>query len=101
MNIISKQAIIGNNPILGHNVIIGDNAVIGNNVKIGHNSIIDNCIIKDNTTIQDNCIIGYGHATGWVSRATDAKDLAFDKLEISKEVTGSVCITTSPQLLVN
>lgn len=82
MSIISKQAVIGSNLQLGNNVIVGDHAVIGNNVKIGHNSIVDNCVIKDNTTIQDNCIIGYGHATGWVSRKTEAKDLQFDKLEI-------------------
>ena len=87
MEHISTKAIIGANSHFGHNAIIGDNAVIGNNVQIGHNSIIDNCIIKDNTIIQDNCNIGYGHATGWVSRATDAQDLIFDKLEI-----GSNCI---------
>jgi acetyltransferase-like isoleucine patch superfamily enzyme len=85
MSTISGKAKIGSNVVFGHNVIVGDNAVIGNNVKIGHNSIVDNCVIKDNTTIQDNCIIGYGHATGWVSRATEAKDLVFDKLEIGAD----------------
>jgi acetyltransferase-like isoleucine patch superfamily enzyme len=87
MSSISNKATIGTNVIFGNNVVIGDHAVIGNNVKIGHNAIVDNCIIKENTTIQDNCIIGYGHATGWVSRATDAKELVFDKLEI-----GAGCI---------
>ena len=87
MSMVSNKASIGNNAVFGHNIIIGDNVAIGNNVKIGHNSIVDNCVIKDNTTIQDNCIIGYGHATGWVSRVTESKDLIFDKLEI-----GSDCI---------
>ncbi len=87
MDKISTKAKIGINNILGYNVIIGENAEIGNNVTIGHNTIIDNCIIKDNTIIQDNCNIGYGHATGWVSRASEPKDLIFEKLEI-----GNNCI---------
>jgi acetyltransferase-like isoleucine patch superfamily enzyme len=82
MNKISSNAKIGINSIIGSNVIIGSCAEIGNNVTIGHNTIVDNCIIKDNSIIQDNCNIGYGNATGWVSRKTDPQDLVFDKLEI-------------------
>jgi acetyltransferase-like isoleucine patch superfamily enzyme len=84
---ISKSAVIGNDFVCGHNLILGDNAVIGNNVKLGHNVIADNCIIGDGTVIQDNCIIGYGHATGWVSRASHPNDLKFEKL-----VIGNNCI---------
>jgi acetyltransferase-like isoleucine patch superfamily enzyme len=84
MNRISKKALIDEDVILGFNVIIGDNVKIGKNVIIGNNTTIDNCIIKNNTTIHDNCIIGYSHATGWVSRDTDAKDLIFDQLIIGE-----------------
>ena len=83
-NTISDKAIIGKNVTLGFNAIIGPNAVIGDNVSIGHNCIIDNCQIKNNTQIQDNCNIGYGHATGWVSRETSASDLVFDRLIIGE-----------------
>jgi acetyltransferase-like isoleucine patch superfamily enzyme len=84
MNRISKKSILGENVELGHNVIIGKNVIVGNNVKIGNNSIIENCIIKNNTEIHDNCIIGYSHATGWVSRENNPEDLVFDRLEIGE-----------------
>lgn len=87
MNRISENAIIGENVVFGYNVIIGDNVVIGNNVSVGNNTIVENCIIKNNTAIHENCIIGYGHATGWVSRETELKDLIFERLEIGENCT--------------
>jgi acetyltransferase-like isoleucine patch superfamily enzyme len=100
MNKVSEKASIGFNLVLGHNVIIGDNAVIGDNVTIGHNGIVDNCIIKDNVTVHENCILGYRHATGWVSRTTDPHDLVFDRLEIGNGCTNGCTIREGCTLYV-
>src|SRR5258708_36287281 len=86
MNNISPKAKIGKNANIANNVVIGDHAEIADNVYIGNNSIIDNVIIKSGTRIEDNCIIGYSHATGWVSRITPQEELKFEKLVIGENV---------------
>ena len=86
MNNISLKAKMGKNIILGNNVVIGDHVDIADNVYIGNNSTIDNVNIKSGTRIEDNCIIGYSHATGWVSRATPQEELKFERLEIGENV---------------
>ncbi|MCX6250456.1 MAG: hypothetical protein NTX61_06870 [Bacteroidetes bacterium] len=84
-NMISKTAQIGNNFIIGQGSQIGGNAIISDNVVIGRNCFVDNCNISSDTVIEDNCIIGYGNATGWVSRPGNAPVL--NSLEI-----GSNCL---------
>lgn len=84
MNTISKSAIIGKNVSFGGNVFVGDQVQIEDNCSIGRNTIVNNTIIKSNTRIEENCNIGYGNATGWVSRVTTNKDLKFDPLLIGE-----------------
>ncbi|MFN8295950.1 MAG: hypothetical protein U0T69_07120 [Chitinophagales bacterium] len=80
--LISNKAIVSNNVIIGNGTQIGDKVVLHENVIIGRNCILEECDIGEGTIIEDNCIIGYGNATGFVSRVSTVGDLA--PLEIGK-----------------
>ena len=73
--IISKDALIGDNCIMGNNVVVEEGVTVGSGAYIGHNVVIHkNVAIGDNAYIDDNTVLGRIPKTGFSVRRKAAPE---------------------------